>query len=62
MPMPTTPPASDLDKVSKKWKTWLKEEYDWQVKVRAKLNKLWRDAGYPSPPADLPPPPKPPFK
>jgi hypothetical protein len=59
--MPTRA-ASDLDKVSKKWKAWLKAEYDWQVKVRAKLNKLWRDADNPGPPADLPPPPKPPFK
>ncbi len=64
MPKRTSPkrPVSDLDRVTKKWKEWLKDEYDWQQDLVTRVNKLWRDAGHPGPPTDLPPPPKPPFK
>ena len=55
-------PVSDLDKVATKWKEWLKDEYEWQQDLVARVNKLWRNAGNPGPPTDLPSPPKPPFK
>ncbi|HEY7635508.1 MAG TPA: hypothetical protein VH763_08195 [Gemmatimonadales bacterium] len=54
--------SNDLEKAAKKWKDWLKNEFDWQKKIRTRVNRLWRDAGNPGGPADLPPPPKPPFK
>jgi hypothetical protein len=54
--------TTDLDRVTKKWKKWLKDEFTWQTKLRAKVNKISRAAGVPNPPGELPPPPKPPFK